>query len=99
MGRPRQLVLPGLEPRRRSRAGRKKGPRPGVWHRARSPITPRHPLHVTLRLAGTRRDLRTPEVRLAFRGVLSALQAARADFRVVAFSLQTNHAHLFVEAD
>src|SRR5262245_11818040 len=85
--------------RPKSKAGRKPGPNPKVWHRARPPIVPRHPLHVTIRLDEAGSSLRDREVRLAFLGVMSALHVAREDFRVIGFALQKDQAHLVIEAD
>jgi REP element-mobilizing transposase RayT len=52
---------------------------------------------VTLRAAAGVDWLRT---RVAYRAMLAALsQASREEFRVVHFSVQTNHVHLIVEAD
>src|ERR1043166_375338 len=45
------------------------------------------------------RTLRDGHVLRALDGLLSALHAARADFRVIAYSVQHNHMHLVVEAD
>jgi len=82
---------------RREGAGRKplEG-RKGVAHRRRPEHKARHPLHVTLR-AGPR----TPSLRqqVVFAGVRRALaRGSRSWFRVVHFSVQSNHVHLLVEA-
>src|ERR1043166_4507402 len=45
------------------------------------------------------RTLRDGQVLRALDGVLTALHSARADFRVLAYSIQHNHMHLVVEAD
>src|ERR1043166_5398670 len=45
------------------------------------------------------RTLRDGQVLRALDGVLTALHSARADFRVIAYSIQHNHMHLVVEAD
>src|SRR5205814_799337 len=42
---------------------------------------------------------RLTEVRRALDGVLVAPHRARADFRVIAYSIQHDHLHLVVEAD
>ena len=97
---PKQLALPA--PRtwggRRAGSGRKPAhPRPNVSHTARSAHDPRHPVHVTLR-AG--RGLPSLRSRLTFQALSLAFSAAsREDFRVVHFSVQTDHVHLIVEAD
>jgi putative transposase len=95
-----QLVLPfragwgGARPG----AGRKpKGERRGTPHRARPVQRPEHPVHVTLRAAfgPLRSRFLFPTVRSAIAG------ATRRDsrrFRVVHFSVQSDHLHLIVEA-
>ena len=80
-------------------AGRKRVPgrRSSVAHRARPRFDARHPALVTLRARSGVDWLRTP---LAYRALESALaRASRESFRVVHFSVQTNHLHLIVEAD
>lgn len=78
-------------------AGRKRGERGNVPHRAR----PRHragePVHVTLRsrLAGLRSQHLFPTVRLAL-GRATRRDPAR--FRLLHFSVQQDHVHLIVEA-
>ena len=79
-------------------AGRKRAPgrRPSVAHRVRPTLDARHPALVTLRARAGVDWLRTP---LAYRALESALGAAsRETFRVVHFSVQTDHVHLIVEA-
>src|SRR6185436_12144110 len=81
---------------RRKGAGRKPaGERPGVPHRKRPKHERRHPLHVTLRAA---RGLPSLRRQLLFFEVRSALAAAsRSWFRVLHFSVQSNHVHLMLE--
>ena len=58
---------------------------------------PRHPVHVTLRAA---RGLKSLRSEAAFQALSLAFAAARReDFRVLHFSVQTDHVHLIVEAD
>ncbi len=105
--RPLQLELPVPPPRtwggKRAGAGRKKtGRRVGVAHRARPEHGWRFPLHVTMRAV---EGLPTLRERGLFRVICDAIAAAntkaklRDSFRVLQFSVQTNHLHLFVEAD
>lgn len=101
--RERQRALPLVERPRwggaRRGAGRKRAPgrRPSVAHRARPSLDARHPALVTLRAARDVDWLRTP---LAYRAIESALDAASSElFRVVHFSVQTDHLHLIVEAE
>lgn len=80
----------------RKGAGRPAGTRRTVPHRVRPTHKSRFPLHVTVRaragLPPLREDVLAGVVR-------SAIAAVRRDaFRVVHFSIQTNHVHLIVEA-
>ena len=98
--RPTQLTLPA--PRtwggRRRGAGRKLAPgrRAGVPHRARPPHVGAHPVHVTLRAVAALRCLRSGRVFPAVRSALTA--SSRPDFRIIEFSVQTDHVHLIAEA-
>jgi REP element-mobilizing transposase RayT len=92
-----QLSLPATSTwgGRRPGAGRKpSGRKVGVPHRARPEHEARHPAHVTLR--AKLRCLRDPRIFPAVRDALAA--ASRSDFRLLHFSVQTNHVHLLVEA-
>jgi putative transposase len=98
--RPAQHSLPFRPGRggRRRNAGRKRiAPRPLIPHRARPEHKARHPVHVTLR--SDFRQLRSqyvfPTVCVAIAG---ATRRAPDEFRVVHFSVQSNHVHLVVEA-
>ena len=95
-----------LDFRRRTRAG-KVAKRPGrkptgrrrdPRHRTRPEVLPRHPVHVVLRVTHAVRNLR--DLRM-YRAIRAALRTclARADYRVVHVSIQSNHLHLLVEAD
>lgn len=81
----------------RRRAGRKPGARRGVPHRRR----PRHvrwnPIHITLRAVHGLPSFRQQVIYLAF--VTAFRTTRRDDFRIVEFSVQTNHLHLLVEAE
>lgn len=92
-----QLSLPATSTwgGRRPGAGRKpSGRKVGVPHRARPQHKARHPVHVTLR--AKLGCLRATRVFPVVRDALAA--ASRSDFRVLHFSVQTNHLHLLVEA-
>ena len=96
---PRQLALTfATWGGRRRGAGRKpKGDRPGVSHHGRSPLSASQPVHVTIRLldiGGLRTGARFRVVRHAL-----ALGAERPSFRLVQFSVMSNHLHLICEAD
>lgn len=84
---------------KRKGAGRKRdSSRPGVSHRARSKVSGREPLHVTMKVTRAAGHLRFKE---RFRAVRSAIRRGkeRPGFRVVHFSVQGDHVHLIVEAD
>ena len=98
--RPRQLHLPipATWGGKRVGAGRKpSGSRPAPPHRPRAAHDVRQPLHATLRaLSGVpslRRQAIWPAVRDAIR------RSNRASFRVVHFSVQSDHLHVIAEAD
>src|SRR3954471_8879108 len=80
-------------------AGRKmKEPgRKNVAHRAREKHKRAHPVHVVLRsrLRSLRSQFLFPTVRRA----LAQANRAREDFRLLHFSVQSDHLHLIVEAD
>jgi putative transposase len=82
---------------KRAGAGRKPlSGRAGIPHRARPDHSQHHPVHVTMRvgrgLPSLRRQIVFSELRRDF------ARASRASFRVVHFSVQSNHVHLLVEA-
>ncbi len=83
---------------RRPGAGRKPAPgRPSVPHRRRQPHEPRCPVHVTLRATTGLPSLRAQHV---FPGVRCALgDASGGSFRVLHYSVQSDHVHLLIEAD
>jgi putative transposase len=96
---PQQLTLPLRASWGGARAGAGRKPGAGlarVRHRARPEHSRDHPMHVTLRskLRSLRSGFVFPTVRLT----IASLRASHADFRVVQFSVQTNHIHLLVEA-
>ena len=83
----------------REGAGRKRSsPRPTVPHVAREEFHPRYPIHVTVRIHEGLPSLREG---LTHRVLLEALIAGanRGDFRILEYSAQSNHVHLFCEAD
>lgn len=97
-----QLDLP-LKPRptwggRRSGAGRKPGPNPRVPHLPRERFHVRFPCHVTVRVRSDVPSLRTVKLVRAFERSLRRVRR-RGHFRVVHYSLQSNHAHFVVEAN
>jgi REP element-mobilizing transposase RayT len=67
-------------------------------HVTRPAHAARHPVHVVLRVVRDVGNLRTQRAYRAVRGALARC-AARADYRVVHVSIQSNHLHLLVEAD
>jgi putative transposase len=98
--RTRQLDLPA--PRTwggaRPGAGRKpSGIRPDPSHSCRPEHDARHPVHVTLRAGRGVPSLRSDAI---FPELLRALAAAsRRSFRLLHFSVQSDHIHLIVEGD
>jgi REP element-mobilizing transposase RayT len=95
----RQLELPVRTwGGRRRGAGRKPGAgRRTPPHRPRVPHDPRCPVHVTLRARSGLPSLRSE---LVFPAILRAFRASSRDrFRLLHFSVQSDHLHLVVEAD
>jgi len=89
-------VTPGWGGRRRG-AGRPPGLNAGTPHVERPELKARHPVHVTLRVAQGLPNLRA---KAQFRIVKDALRGIRRRFafRVVHYSVQSNHLHLVCEA-
>jgi REP element-mobilizing transposase RayT len=81
----------------RKGAGRKPGPRPRTPHRARPRHSAAHPVHVTLRASfgPLRSQLLFPTIRLA---IALATRRDPERYRIVHFSVQSDHLHLLVEA-
>jgi REP element-mobilizing transposase RayT len=83
---------------RRAGAGRKPaGRRAGAPHTSRRPHQARHPVHVTLRARRALPSFRSEAVFPFIRRALAA--ASKRTFRLVHFSVQTDHLHLVIEAD
>jgi REP element-mobilizing transposase RayT len=97
---PEQLSFPKPETHGgvRPGAGRKPSGRPvGVPHQPRGKHRARHPVHVTMRARAGLPSFRGDK--LVFRAVRGALaEGHKTAFRVVHFSVQSNHLHLIVEA-
>lgn len=96
---PDQLGL-GLSPRfgwggARTGAGRKRGSR--ASHAGRSALASGRPIHATLRVRGDLPSLRRKALFAVVEGALRGV-LGREGFRVIHFSVQSNHAHLIVEA-
>jgi hypothetical protein len=82
----------------RAGAGRPStGKAAGVSHLRRPSLSRHHPLHVTLRLAAGVPSLRSQALFVGVRGALARGQE-RFGFRLVHFSVQSNHLHLIAEA-
>ena len=92
------LVAPTPRRKRKPKRGRPKKHGAGVPHVRRPVLSPRHPVHVVLRVVGAVGNLRR---RLAYHAVRAAtiVVAERDDFRIVHLSLQRTHIHMLVEAD
>jgi REP element-mobilizing transposase RayT len=83
---------------KRRGAGRKRGQERGrVPHRSRPEHKKAHPVHVTLRAVARLPSLRKQIVFDEIRRSIG--RTARCWFRIVHFSVQSNHIHLLVEAD
>ncbi len=102
--RERQLELGVREPGTRAPgAGRPKkrwlkGVKPPASHVKREPFVKGRALHVTLRTLPVARNLRRMDAYQAVR-IGARVVLARSGFRLVHFSIQSNHIHLIVEAD
>jgi putative transposase len=66
-------------------------------HRERSTHDKNHPVHVTLRAAKRVPSLRKQSIYIAVRNALA--KTWREWFRVIHFSVQSDHLHLMIEAD
>ena len=100
--RPKQLTFTDYRKRTgrggpRARAGRPRGPRPRVLHRARAAVPGDCPVHVTVRVKANLPSLREGRFVREWRRSL-AEASERGDFRVSHYTLQGDHAHLVVEA-
>jgi REP element-mobilizing transposase RayT len=82
---------------RRPGAGRKTGPHPRVRHLSRVPFASGMPCHITLKVRPDVSSLRTVQLVREIEKSC-ARSCEREQFRLVHYSLQTNHAHLIVEA-
>ena len=105
--RPAQQLLPLGEAKqsrrggRRDRAGRPpNGDKAGVPHGPRSPLSARHPVHVTIKLRAGLPRLRRRAEYSALRAAFLATHAApsAACFRLCHFTILNDHLHLIVEA-
>ncbi len=110
---PRKKVVPrkkGIKPEQgslpfRNWGGARKGSgkkltaeKASVPHRPRPALSPHHPVHVTLRLAEGLPSLRQRKEIQVFRAVLVRM-SEHLGFRVVLYSVQSNHIHLMIEID
>ena len=77
--------------------GRKAGPNPAVRHLSREKFAGRFPCHVTLKV---RRGLPSLRAKRTVREIERSFAAGceRGSFRIVHYSIQSDHAHLLVEA-
>ena len=83
---------------RRKGAGPKpKGERAGVSHRQREALASRFPVHVTLKLKQGLPSLRRGQAHSVVVAAFAAMRE-RANFRLVHYSVQSNHVHLICEA-
>ena len=83
---------------KRRGAGRKpKGERAGVSHVTRPKLKERHPVLVTLRLRAGLRSLRYDDEHELLKKAFAAASQG-GSFRIVEYSIQSNHLHLLVES-
>src|SRR5262245_6338526 len=83
----------------RKRAGRKpKGKKAGASHKTRPVLKQEVPLHVTLRFV---REVGNARAKKSFFAIREAFRGGRENFgfRLVHYSVQSNHVHLIVEAN
>jgi REP element-mobilizing transposase RayT len=102
--RPAQLPLPSPKGKwggYRFGAGRKKNVgEPGYVRHVRRPRqVPSQPVHVTMKVVQGAPSLRSGRVLLALRECLRAIRGRAEGFRVIHYSIQSNHFHLVVETD
>jgi REP element-mobilizing transposase RayT len=88
---------------KRQGAGRPKGKRSVVAHRARPVHEASHPVHVTWRIVRGLPSLRNRRlagvVGRTIRAITQAHRDRRSSFRILHFSIQADHLHLIVEAE
>lgn len=68
-----------------------------VNHMKRDKVEAKFPMHLTLKMKPGLKSLRSPKMTLAFKESLSKAKAK--GLRVIHFALESNHAHLFTEAN
>ncbi len=78
-------------------AGRPAAKRPIVHHVRRDEVSEREPAHVTIRVLEDVPSMRRKPLLRVFQRSLREVRG-RKDFRVVEYSVQTDHVHLIVEA-
>ena len=83
--------------KKRLRPGRKAAPGAKVRHRARAVHRRTDPMHITLRAKAGLPSFRRQTLFAAFDEAFR--RTRRDDFRIVEFSVQSNHVHMIVEAE
>ena len=83
----------------RENAGRKKALKSSTPHRARAALSCHVPAHITIRATKGLPSFREQSVARTIGHVIRTLRDVRDDFRIVEFSIQSNHIHLIVEAE
>ncbi len=78
-------------------AGRKPGPNPRIRHAPRDAFGRNHPSHVTLKVRSDVPSLRIRKCVMELERRF-ATASERGDFRLVHYSIQSNHVHMIVEA-
>ena len=94
-----RFVFPkGWGGRRKGSGPKRRGERANVSHRTRASFADRLPVEVTLRVMPGLPSLRGLREFATLRGAIAA-GCEREGFRLVHFSVQSNHLHLIVEGD
>jgi REP element-mobilizing transposase RayT len=94
--RQQQLGLFPKQPKQKRGRPPKKGAQ--MSHRARPPVSPDRPHHVTVRVRRGTWNLRSQRCFARIRRALIGVRS-RGTFRVVHYSVQGNHVHLIVEGE
>jgi REP element-mobilizing transposase RayT len=83
--------------RRKGAGGKPKGDRAGVSHARREDFPARFPVHITMKVKTGVPSLRCRDAHDVLLAIFAAMRE-RKDFRLVHYSIQSNHLHLLCEA-
>jgi len=96
--KPKQLSIPETQPKKRKKGGGRKKIHPHDTNHLQRPTLGKCPAHLTLRIKSFVPSLRTKK-RFHFVQECLIFSQDLFGFRVIHFSVQTNHIHLLVEVD